>query len=89
MTKADLVAKVAEVGITKKKAAEAVEAFINAIKEALKKGEKVQLIGFGAFSVKRKAARNGRNPQTGETIKIPAKNVPVFRPGEALRNLVK
>jgi DNA-binding protein HU-beta len=89
MTKADLIAKVAEKGLTKKKAAEAVEAVLEAIKQALKKGDKVQLIGFGSFSIKKRAAREGRNPQTGATIKIPAKKVPVFRPGAELREAVK
>ncbi|MDI6703654.1 MAG: HU family DNA-binding protein [bacterium] len=89
MTKADLVDKVAQIGLTKKKAAEAVEAMISAIKDALQSGDKVQLIGFGSFSVKERAARTGRNPQTGEALDIPAKKVPVFKPGETLRESVK
>lgn len=88
MTKADLVNAVAEIGLTKKKAAEAVEAVLDGIKGALAKGEKVQLIGFGSFSVKKRAAREGRNPRTGAPLKIAAKNVPVFRPGDALKNAV-
>jgi DNA-binding protein HU-beta len=88
VTKADLVNAVAEIGLTKKKAAEAVEAVLDGIKGALAKGEKVQLIGFGSFSVKKRAAREGRNPRTGAPLKIAAKNVPVFRPGDALKNAV-
>ena len=78
MTKADLVAKVAETGMTKKQAAEAVDAVIAAIKGSLKKGEKVSLVGFGSFSVKKRKARTGRNPRTGKALKIPAKKVPTF-----------
>jgi DNA-binding protein HU-beta len=88
VTKADLVNAVAEIGLTKKKAAEAVEAVLDGIKGALARGEKVQLIGFGSFSVKKRAAREGRNPRTGAPLKIAAKNVPVFRPGEALKSAV-
>lgn len=88
MTKADLVNEVAKIGLTKKKAAEAVEAVLDAIKGALAKGDKVQLIGFGSFSVKKRAAREGRNPRTGAPLKIEAKNIPVFRPGNALKNAV-
>jgi DNA-binding protein HU-beta len=68
MTKADLVAKVAETGITKKQAAAAVDAMIAAIKESLSKGEKVSLVGFGSFSVKQRKARIGRNPRTGRPL---------------------
>jgi len=88
VTKADLINAVAGVGLTKSKAAEAVEAVLDGIKGALAKGEKVQLIGFGSFSVKKRAAREGRNPRTGAPLKIPAKNIPVFKPGEALRKAV-
>lgn len=88
MTKVDLVNAVAEIGLTKKKAAEAVEAVLDGIKDALADGDKVQLIGFGSFSVKKRAAREGRNPRTGKTLKIAAKNVPVFKAGEALKSAV-
>ncbi len=88
MTKADLVAAVAETGITKKEAAAAVDAAIDAIKAALAKGDKVSLVGFGSFSVKRRKARTGRNPQTGKAIKIKAKNVPVFSAGKGLKDAV-
>ena len=88
MVKADLVAKVAEIGITKKQSAQVVDCVLSAIKEALANGDKVSLIGFGTFSVKERAAREGRNPRTGKKIKIPKKNVPTFRPGKALKEAV-
>lgn len=88
VVKADLVAKVAEIGVTKKQAAEVVDSVFGAIKGALAKGDKVSLIGFGTFSVKERAAREGRNPRTGKPIKIPKKNVPSFRPGKALKEAV-
>ena len=88
MTKADLIAKVAEAGMTKKQAAAAVDAVIAAIKGSLSKGEKVSLVGFGSFSVKKRKARTGRNPQTGKPLKIPAKKVPVFSPGRGLKDAV-
>ncbi len=88
MTKADLISAVAETGMSKKEAAVAVDAVIDAIKGALAKGEKVSLIGFGSFSVKRRKARTGRNPQTGKAIKIKAKNVPVFSAGKGLKDAV-
>ncbi len=89
MTKADLVAAVAETGITKKQAAAAVDAVISSIKGALKKGDKVSLVGFGTFSVKRRKARTGRNPQTGKPMKIKAKKVPAFSAGKGLKEAVK
>lgn len=88
MTKADLVAKVSETGITKKQAAAAVEATIAAVKEALAKGESVRLVDFGTFSVKMRKARTGRNPRTGKALKIPAKKVPTFSPGKGLKEAV-
>ncbi len=88
MVKADLVAKVAEIGITKKQAAQVVDCVLDSVKGALKKGDKVSLIGFGTFSVKKRAAREGRNPRTGRKIKIPAKKVPSFKAGKALRESV-
>lgn len=88
MTKQDLVDEVAGIGITKKQAAIAVNAVFDAIKDALASGDKVSLVGFGSFSVKKRAAREGRNPRTGRPLKIPAKKVPVFKPGKALREAV-
>ena len=88
MTKADLVAKVAETGMTKKQAAAAVDTVIDAITGTLKKGDKVSLIGFGTFSVKKRKARTGRNPRTGEAIQIKAKKVPVFSAGKGLKDAV-
>ena len=88
MVKADLVAKVAETGITKKQAAEVVDCVFAAVKDALADGDKVSLIGFGTFSVKERAAREGRNPRTGKTIKIKAKKVPVFKAGKDLKDSV-
>ena len=89
MTKADLVSAVAGTGMTKKQASAAVDAMISSITGALKKGDKVSLIGFGSFSVKKRKARTGRNPQTGKAIKIKAKNVPAFSAGKALKDAVK
>jgi DNA-binding protein HU-beta len=88
MTKQDLINEVADLGITKKQSAAAVDAMISAIKKALAKGDKVSLVGFGSFSVKKRAAREGRNPRTGEPLKIPAKKVPVFKAGKALKESV-
>jgi nucleoid DNA-binding protein len=89
MTKADLVAAVAETGMTKKQAAAAVDAVIGSITGALAKGNKVSLVGFGSFSVKKRKARTGRNPQTGKAIKIKAKKVPAFSAGKGLKDAVK
>ena len=89
MNKADLIEAVSAVTNTKKEASEAVNCVLETITKALKKKEEVTLIGFGTFTVRKRKARNGRNPQTGEKIKIKAKNVPVFRPGKALREAVK
>ena len=88
MTKQDLVNEVAEVGITKKQASDAVNAVFDTIKDALAKGEKVSLVGFGSFSVKKRKAREGRNPRTGKPLKIAAKTVPVFKAGKALKDAV-
>ena len=89
MNKADLVAAVAaKTGDTKKAAEASVDAIVAAIKESLKKGEKVQLVGFGSFEVRKRAARKGRNPQTKEEIKIPASKAPVFKAGKALKEVV-
>mgnify|MGYP001622999124 FL=1 len=89
MNKAELIAAMAaKTGETKKAAEGAVNAFIEIITEELKKGEKVQLVGFGSFEVRKRAARKGRNPQTKEEIKIPASKAPVFKAGKALKDLV-
>lgn len=75
-------------GISQKQAMEAVELFLESIKESLKDGDKVSLVGFGTFYLKTKESRNGRNPRTGEKIKIPAKSVVAFKPGKEFRELV-
>jgi DNA-binding protein HU-beta len=89
MNKTDLVNAVAAAGFTKKDADKAVAAVFEAIEGALAKGDKVQLIGFGTFEVRERAAKEGRNPKTGETIKIAASKVPAFKAGAALKNAVK
>jgi len=89
MNKAELVEEVAgEVGLTKKDVNNIIDAMTSAITNALAKGEKVTLVGFGTFLVQRRKARQGVNPQTGDKINIPAKDVPKFRPGRALREAV-
>ncbi len=90
MTKADLVEKMAtDAGISKVAAAAALNSFIDGVTKALKKKEgKVTLVGFGTFSKVRRKARKGRNPQTGETIKIKATNVVKFKPGKALKEAI-
>lgn len=89
MSKADIVDKIAkDAGISKAASEKAVNAFIEAVTNSLKKGQTVTLIGFGTFSVGKRAARTGRNPKTGETIKIKAKKIARFRPGAALKNAV-
>lgn len=88
MVKADIVAKVADLGITKKQAAEVVDCILDSIKGALADGDKVSLIGFGTFGVKERAAREGRNPRTGDTIDIPAKKIPVFKAGKGLKDAI-
>jgi DNA-binding protein HU-beta len=87
MNKSDLITQVAEMAeISKKDATKAVDAVFEAISNALQKGEKVQLVGFGNFEVRERSARKGRNPQTGEEIDIPASKVPAFKPGKSLRD---
>ena len=89
MNKSDLIAAMAaKTGSTKKSAEASLEAFVSAVTESLKKGEKVQLVGFGSFEVRKRAARKGRNPQTKEEIKIPASKAPVFKAGKALKDRV-
>lgn len=88
--KTDLVNSVAEATeLSKKDVTKAVEAVFASIQETLAKGDKVQLIGFGNFEVRDRAARKGRNPQTGKEIQIPASKVPAFKPGKALKDAVK
>jgi len=88
--KAELIEKVASsADLTKKDATAAVEAVFESIKETLADGEKVQIIGFGNFEVRDRAARKGRNPQTGDEIQIPATKVPAFKAGKALKDAVK
>jgi DNA-binding protein HU-beta len=85
MNKAELIAKIADdAGITKTQANATIDAFIDAVTKTLKKGDKVTLVGFGTFSVSKRAARNGRNPQTGAVIKIKAKKVAKFKAGKEL-----
>ena len=89
MNKADLIAATTEkVGLSKKDTEAVIAAAIDVITDALKSGEKVQLVGFGAFEVKTRAERIGRNPKTKEQIKIPASKMPVFKAGKALKDAV-
>lgn len=90
MNKTELVAAVAaKAEISKKDADKAVAAVIDAVTDALKAGDKVQLIGFGTFEVRERAAKEARNPRTGETISVPATKVPAFKAGAALKAAVK
>lgn len=90
MNKTDLINAVAEgAEISKKDASKAIEATFETIQTALAAGDKVQLVGFGNFEVRDRAARKGRNPQTGEEIEIAASKVPAFKPGKALKDAVK
>ena len=90
MTKEQMVKKIAEdAGITQKKAKVALDSFIDAVTQTLKKKEKVTFTGFGSFSVALRKARKGKNPQTGQEIKIPAKHVPVFKAGKTLKSFIK
>jgi len=89
MNKAELIAAIAaKTGETKKSAEASLNAFTEVVTERLTKGDKVQLVGFGSFEVRKRAARKGRNPQTKEEIKIPASKAPVFKAGKALKDLV-
>ena len=87
MKKTDLVNEVAKATLTKKEAAEAIEIFLSIIKKTLKKRDKVFISGFGTFSIVKRKARKGRNPKTGEAIKIAAKFTPKFKPARNLKNL--
>ena len=89
MNKAELIAAIAaKTGETKTSAEASLNAFTEVVSERLTKGDKVQLVGFGSFEVRKRAARKGRNPQTKEEIKIPASKAPVFTAGKALKDLV-
>jgi DNA-binding protein HU-beta len=88
-TKTDLVEDIAqETNLSKTKAKEAVDALLESLSQELSSGSKVTLTGFGTFQVKEQKAKRGRNPQTGEVMEIPAKNVVKFSPGKALRNIL-
>ncbi len=90
MTKAELIEKIAkDVKLSKAAADKAINSFVDGVKKALKKGDRVALIGFGTFAVSQRKARKGRNPQTGKEIKIAARKVPVFKAGAALKKAVK
>ncbi len=90
MTKADLIEKIAkDANITKAAVDKAIDSFVEGVQKALKKGDKVTLIGFGTFSVTQRKARKGRNPQTGAEIKIAARKAPKFSAGLALKKAVK
>lgn len=90
MTKKDLVDLIAKkANLTRKAAAESVEAFLNAVRDSLKRGEKVVITGFGTFSVRKRASRVGRNPKTGEKITIAARKAPGFTPGKTLKKVIR
>lgn len=90
MTKEELIAKCArEANVTKAQATRALNSILDGVTRSLRKGQKVSFVGFGTFEVTRRKARMGRNPQTGQTIKIPASRVAKFRPGKALKDAVK
>lgn len=90
MTKEDMISLMAEQsGISKKQATQALEAFMDGVTNQLKKGDKVSFSGFGTFAVSARKARTGRNPQTGDTINIPAMQVPVFKAGKNLKEAVR
>jgi len=90
MNKASLIDSLAsKTGMTKKAASEALDTILETITDALKKGEKVTITGFGTFEVRHRKARTGRNPQTGEEITIPARNVAAFRAGKSLKESVR
>lgn len=88
MTKSELVATISKHFKTKAEAERALEAVLESIQDSLKKGEDVRIVGFGTFSVSKRAARTGRNPRTGEEIKIPATKTPAFRAGKELKEAV-
>jgi DNA-binding protein HU-beta len=90
MTKAELIEKMAkDADVSKAAAGKALDSFIDGVKKSLKKGDKVTLVGFGTFSVSKRGARKGRNPRTGETIKIKASKAPKFTSGKAFKEAIK
>lgn len=90
MTRDDLVARIArEADISKKAATIALNTFLDSVTTALKKGDRVPLVGFGTFMVRRSAARSGRNPRTGAALRIPARRRPVFKAGKALKDALR
>lgn len=90
MNKAELVDHIAgETGLTKKSVADVLESLMGGVMKVVKKGDAVTLTGFGTFKASKRSARTGRNPQTGASIKIPARTVPVFKAGKAFRDMVK
>lgn len=89
MNKTELIEAMAnKTGETKKVTEETLNAFVEVVKETLKKGDKIQLVGFGTYEVRQRAARKGHNPQTGAEIDIPASKMPAFKPGKALKDEV-
>lgn len=89
-TKTELIAKMSEkAGMSKKDSAKALEAFVESITDFLSQGEKVQLIGFGTFETRLRAAREGRNPQTGAKIQVEGRTIPAFKVGKVLKDAVK
>ena len=89
MNRSELISSIADKsGLTKKDSEKALVAFIESVEEQLQKGDKVQLVGFGTFEISERAARTGKNPQTGEEIKIAASKAPKFKAGKALKELV-
>ena len=89
MNKTELIAAIAEkTELSRKDAEKALKAFTEVVEEELKKGEKIQLVGFGTFEVSERAAREGRNPQTGETMTIQASKAPKFKAGKALKDMI-
>ena len=90
MNKPELVKAIADkIGLKQKEVEAALIAFVDVTEEALKKGDKITLVGFGSFATRKRAKRNGVNPKTGKKIKIPAKIVPFFKPGKKLKEAVK
>lgn len=89
MLKKDLIDKIATTGLTKRQAGDALDAMLEAISNSLKNGEPVLLTGFGKFEVRTRAARTGINPKTLEKIQLPSTKVPAFKPGKALKAIVK
>ena len=90
MTKRDLIEVVAKkANLTSKAARESVQAFLNAVRDSLKRGEKVVITGFGTFSIRKRAERPGRNPKTGERITVAARTAPGFTPGKTLKKAVR